>query len=340
MNLNEKTKLSNFTNPHKDLILEIEKFFLRSRKIMVVSHVDPDGDAVGTQLAFAAYLEDSGKEVYLVRDSEIPYKYLFLPGVEKIKPVAAIKSLSDIDTALVLECPTLERTGRAIEFIKDRVKIINIDHHQDAVSYGTVNWIDTKASSVGEMACGYFLQVGYGLTPAVAEHLYTAILTDTGRFRYSSTTSRTMTLAGYLIEAGADPRRICDQVYYNIEPSVMKLTGQVLNTMEFHREGRICLMYLTRDMLVQTGTKESDTEGLVDLTMFNLQVQVGGLLKEIAPSQTKLSLRARDDLNVAKIAGHFNGGGHFNAAGCIIPLPMDEARKEIVNILTEAVDAG
>jgi len=338
MNSREKTKKSNFASPHIKQIQKIEKLLQDSRQILVVSHIDPDGDAVGTQLAFAAYLEDLGKKVYLVRDSEIPGKYLFLPHVEDIKKVEDFPPGLEIDTALILECPTMERIGSATGFLNDRVKTVNIDHHQDSTPFATVNWIDTGASSVGEMAFEYFAVMGYDISAEVAELLYTAILTDTGRFRYVSTTPRTMTIAGLLLEAGADSRKICDHVYYNLDPAVMKLTGRILNTIEIIRDGKICLIHLTREMLEQTGARESDTEGLVDLTMFNMGVKVGCLLKEIDDSRTKLSLRARDNINVAEIAGRFNGGGHVNAAGCVIPLPLNEARLKIIDILTEAVD--
>ncbi|MBN1211478.1 MAG: bifunctional oligoribonuclease/PAP phosphatase NrnA [candidate division Zixibacteria bacterium] len=340
MNLREKTKKSNFASPHINQIRKIKKLLQDSRQILVVSHIDPDGDAVGTQLAFAAYLKDLGKKVYLIRDSEIPAKYLFLQHVDDIKKVEDFPSELDIDTALILECPTVERIGGATGFLNDRVKTINIDHHQDSTPFATVNWIDTGASSVGEMAFEYFAAVDYDISADVAEQLYTAILTDTGRFRYASTTPRTMTIAGLLLEAGADSRKICDYVYYNLDPAVMKLTGWVLNTIEMLNDGKICLIHLTNEMLTRAGARVSDTEGLVDLTMFNMGVQVGCLLKEIDESRTKLSLRARDNINVAEIAGRFNGGGHVSAAGCIIPLPLSEARQKIIGILTEVVNAG
>ena len=131
MNLREKTKKSNFTSPHINHIQKIEKLLQAGQQVLVVSHIDPDGDAVGTQLAFAAYLTHLGKKVYLARDSEIPGKYLFLPHVEDIKKVTGLPGDLEIDTALILECPTPERIGSAARFLNDRVKTVSIDHHQD-----------------------------------------------------------------------------------------------------------------------------------------------------------------------------------------------------------------
>jgi len=304
--------------------------------ILVVSHIDPDGDALGTQLAFGYYLKSLGKSVYMVRDSDIPDKYKFLPGVNEIVPADTLPGDVKIDTGLVLECPSLRRAGTAAERLTNGVRIVNVDHHQDSSEYGTVNWIDTKASSVGEMAYEFFQSVGFDIDADVATCLYTAILTDTGRFRFSSTTARTMTIAGDLIARGADPRAICDFVYYDMRPSSMILTGKVLNTLEYHHDGRVCLLTLTAAMLAEAGADESDSDGLVDFTLFTRGVNTGALLKEIDENTTKVSLRSCNGVNVAAIASKFGGGGHFNAAGCRIPLPLAEAREEILNLLREA----
>jgi len=338
MNLKEKTKKNLTKNKPDTKILEIEKLLLTGNRILLVSHVDPDGDAVGTLLAFAFYLKDIGKDYVLVRDSGIPHKYKFLPGIEQIKSFKEIDQAVSFDVALVLECPTLERAGRTADLISDNTAIINIDHHQDATEYGIVNWLDTRASSVGEMAFEYFEKVGFSLSPQIAEQLYTAILTDTGRFRYTSTTPRTMAVTGELIAAGANPRKICDEVYYNTPPDIMKLTAIVLNTIEFHLENKFCLLHMTREMLNRSGADGTATEGLVDFTMFNTRVAVGALLKEIDENKTKISLRSRDNINVAEIADRFNGGGHVNAAGCTIARSIPEVREILIKILTEVLD--
>ncbi len=308
----------------------------KATRILVVSHIDPDGDALGTQLAFGNYLKSLGKEVHLVRDSEIPDKYRFLPGVDNIVPANTLPKDVAIDTGLVLECPSLKRAGTAADFLTNGMLIVNIDHHQDSAEYGTVNWIDTKASSVGEMAYEYFQAVGFEIDADVATCLYTAILTDTGRFRFASTSSRTMTIAGELIAHGADPRVICDYVYFDMQPSTMILTGKVLNTVEYHHDGRVCILTLTAAMLTESGASESDSDGLVDFTLFTKGVTTGALLKEIDQNTTKVSLRSCNGVNVAEIASRFGGGGHFNAAGCRVPLPLKEAKEEILKLLREA----
>jgi len=319
-------------------IAKIRQFFENCSRILVASHIDPDGDAIGTQLAFASYLRSLGKEVYLAREIEIPSKYRFLAGADAINDVNSYDKDFSISAALILECPNIGRIGQTSRFLASDVKIVNIDHHQDNEVFGDINWIDIRASSVGEMAFEYFSQVDYRIQAETAEQLYTAILTDTGRFRYLSTTSRTMAIAGLLIEAGADPQKICDNVYYNLRPSAMKLMGKVLNSIEFFDEGSICLLTLTQDMLDQCRADQSESEGIVDFTLFTKGVLVGALLKEGNSGGTKVSLRSRNNINVAALAARYGGGGHPNASGCVIPFKLPRAKKELIKLLREARD--
>jgi phosphoesterase RecJ-like protein len=305
----------------------------KSRRVLVASHVDPDGDALGTQLAFAEFLNHLGKEVFTVRDNDIPFKYRFLHGIDSIPPVDAYRGEHLFDCAVILECPNLSRTGRVSELLNSNTKIISIDHHRDNELFADVNWINAGASSVAEMAVELFGRASFTIEPHVSEQLYTAIMTDTGRFRYRSTSSRTMEIAGKLIQHGADPQKICDMVYYNLQPSTMKLVGKVLNGIEFHHEGTICLLFLTREMLTLTGADESESDGMVDYTLFNAGVRAGALLKEISADKTKLSLRSKDGINVAAIAARFGGGGHYNASGCTVNMSLQKTRAELLKIL-------
>lgn len=332
----QKSKVvSNGTAPPIDAILELLK---EGRRVLVASHVDPDGDAIGTQLAFVAYLKQLGKEVAQAIAGEVPGKYRFLSGAVDIPSVKTLEGAGRFDTAVILECPNLERTGQVARLLNDGIRIINIDHHRDNDLFGAVNWINTEASSVGEMTFELFERAGFEITREVAEQLYTAIMTDTGRFRYRSTSPRTLEIAGKLIGAGADPQRITDEVYYNLQPSTMKLIGKVLNSIEFHHQGRVCLLMLTKEMLRQSEAADCESDGLVDYTLFNSGVISGALLKEIDRDHTKVSLRSKDGINVAEIAGRFGGGGHFNASGCTVDMSIEDARKHMVKILSEAID--
>lgn len=316
----------------------IQEILEGSDRVLIVTHMDPDGDALGTQLAFAAYLKHVGVEAQAVRDDVVPSKYRFLVGVEDVPGFDQLDPGATFDTVLFLECPTIERGGRVNEFLNDTVTIVNIDHHQDNDGFGSVNWVDNQKSSVGEMTFEYFTQVGFAISPVVAEYLFTAILTDTGRFRYSNTGPRTMEIAGRLIEAGANPQKICDHVYYNLPPSATKLIGRVLNGIEFCNNGAICLLTLTQQMLTDTSAERSETEGLVDYAMFSKGVKAGALLREVDEGLTKVSLRSKGSINVAQMAARHGGGGHINAAGCVLAMSLPEAKVEVLRMLKEGVN--
>jgi len=306
--------------------------------VLVASHEDPDGDAIGSQLALASYLRHLGKEVFLVCANVIPEKYLFLPGAKDIPHVESLGEGFAVDTAVVLDCPVLDRTGAAIRFLDDGVRIVNVDHHRGNTEFGEIAWVNSEASSVGEMVFEFFQQVGYPVSKEIAWQLYTAILTDTGRFRFSSTTLRTMEIAGLLIEAGADPHKICDMVYYAKPSSTMKLEGMVLGSVEFHDDDRICFLTLTREMLAQSGAHESEGEGLADFTLHGRNVRAGALLREINNGRTKVSLRSRDSIDVAALAAKLGGGGHDNASGCTMLMPLAQARQELLRLIREVVN--
>jgi len=301
-----------------EVISAVQKALLESSRILVVSHVDPDGDALGTQLAFVRYLKDMGKTVWAYEQSSIPGKYQFLFESAANDANAESLDLDGIDTLLALECPQLERLGDAARYLGNGTKVINIDHHPDNKLDADVSWLDQERSSVGEMAYEYFDHVGYPISPTVAEQLYTAILTDTGQFRFSSTSPRTMQIAGELIRCGANPTKIVDAVYCALTPGAMKLLGSVLNSIEYVDNDRVCILTMTREMLRSSGAEPADSEGLVDYTLRSRGSICGVLFKEIDKQTTKASLRSRDGINVSKIAAQFGGGGHFNAAGCTI----------------------
>jgi phosphoesterase RecJ-like protein len=315
------------------LIEEMRSRVEAARRVVVVTHIDPDGDAIGTQLAFGEYLKALGKEYVLVRDSDIPGKYGFLPGIDTIIPVASLNGDLSFDLVLVLECPSHLRMGTAARLVTDSAVIINVDHHPDSTVGGDVDWVDTGASSVGEMAYEYFHTIGFRITPDIATQLYTAILTDTGRFRFESTTPRTMNVAGELVAHGADPRTICDKVYFDLDPATMRLTGRVLNGISFYADGRICVLTLTRAMMEDVGAVEGSVEGLVDYSLLTKGVVIGVLVKEVSDDLTKLSLRSRGGVNVAEVAARMGGGGHPNAAGGRLVMGLEQARKKVIAVL-------
>ncbi|UCD94109.1 MAG: bifunctional oligoribonuclease/PAP phosphatase NrnA [Candidatus Zixiibacteriota bacterium] len=316
----------------------ISEYIRDAESILITGHVDPDGDLIGSQLALWRYISSLKKKVAVINEGRIPGKYDFLPCIDHYTEISEYKGDGKFDLAIVVECPSRGRCGRVASLIGRETRIINIDHHLDNEKYGEIVFHDGDASAVGEMLAEYFLSVEYKIDRDLATLLYVAILTDTGRFRFSSTTRRTMEIAGMLIELGAEPRRISDYIYYSFSEPSLRLVGRIFSGIEFFADGKICLISLDRETLKENQSESSDTEGMAEYTLFGRGVRVGGLLREIDSAQTKVSLRSRDSINVSTLAHKHGGGGHYNASGYIIALPMKEAREKLLEDLQEIVN--
>lgn len=322
---------------HPDLrdITAISDALRRHQRFIIVSHLDPDGDALGTQLACGSVLSHLGKSVAMVRDSAIPERYHFLPGISQIIEANQLPANAPCDCLIVLECPQKTRIGSAVRFLNVASEIINIDHHRGNELFGTINWIDIGASSVGEMFYAVCRHLDTPIDQQIATCLYTALLTDTGRFRYDSTSPNTFAVAGALVAAGANPRTICDQVYFQMPTSTLLLLGDMLTKQELLDNGKICVFMLTDEMYRRSGKLTGDTEGFVEYALYGKGVRAGVLLKEKSPDMTKASIRSNGSVNAAAVAARFGGGGHLNAAGCQLSMPIVQARDAIVEALRE-----
>ncbi|HXF48311.1 MAG TPA: bifunctional oligoribonuclease/PAP phosphatase NrnA [Verrucomicrobiae bacterium] len=318
----------------------VEKVLSQAKNILVTSHQDPDGDSVGSQMALIAYLVKKRKKVAAFNQGKMPSKYRFLDPKGVIQEAA--EPLPDFvpDAAFVVECPSLRRIGCVQKLLRPETVIVNIDHHPRNEKFGQVNWLDAKASAVGEMIYDFLTAARFKITPGVAEALYTAILTDTGRFRYSSTHPRTLEICAHLMKLGANPQKITEEVYYRISPSDLRLVARVLEGMELHLDNRICFLSIDNRILAETGARFEDTEGIVDYSLFLREVQVGALFKELTPGKTKVSLRSQNGIDISPIAKAFGGGGHPNASGCALSLPMAEAKRTVLEKVSELLQNG
>ncbi len=330
-------QIFNQANPPAE---ELKAIIDNAVNLLVVSHIDPDGDALGSQLAFAQYLKDCGKSVTLVRHGDIPEKYHFLPEVLDIPHFDTLPNNSTFDTVIALECPEFKRIGQASCWINDETTVVNIDHHRDNVLEAVYNWVNIKASSVGEMIFEYFEAINYVVELPVAICLYTAILTDTGRFRYNVTSQRTHEIAGELVAIGVVSQEVCDTIYFNNMPTTVSLLGKVLHDIEFYHNGKLCVLTLTKEMYEKAGAQSSESDGIVDYTLYSKGVEVGLLVKEFTDSKTKVSMRSRDAINVSAIANKFNGGGHYNASGCLIEKPLSESKALLIETFKEVFNDG
>ncbi len=318
----------------------VEKVLRKAKNILVTSHQDPDGDSLGSQMALIAYLQKKKKRILAVNQGKMPNKYRFLDPKGIIRE--AVLPLPDFvpEVAFVVECPSLRRIGSVQQLLRPETVIVNIDHHPKNEKFGQINWLDAKASAVGEMIYEFLLAARFKITRPVAEALYTAILTDTGRFRYSSTKPKTLEICARLMQLGANPQKITEEVYYRISPSDLRLVARVLEGMELHEGGQVCFLSIDDRILADTGARFEDTEGIVDYSLYLREVKVGVLFKELSFGKTKVSLRSQNGINISPIAKFFGGGGHPNASGCALPLPLPEAKRTVLEKISLLLQNG
>ncbi len=304
----------------------------RARRVLIVSHRSPDGDAVGSSLAAAEIAEALGVAAEIVHGDPAPVNLRFLPGIERIALADALPDGFEtrFDLALVLECPGLDRTG--FDGL-DRLPIVNLDHHLANDAYGEVNVVDPEAPAVGEMLLTMATAAGLTVTPAMATNLYAALVTDTGDFRYSNATPRAFAAAGQLVAAGAEPARIADALWDHQPARVVRLTAAVLATLELAFDGALALLHCDTDMLGAAGAGPEDTENLINHVRSIEGVEVAVLLKAFVPGRVRVSLRSRRDVDVQRVAARFGGGGHRNAAGCTLDGDLAGARSALLEAL-------
>jgi bifunctional oligoribonuclease and PAP phosphatase NrnA len=301
---------------------------------LITSHVRLDGDAVGSELALYHLLRNLGKEVLVYNEDETPGNYRFLPGVEVI--VHALGAVDHFDAAFVLDCSEISRVGDAASRILEIKTIVSIDHHISNTGNFGLSFTDPGASSVGELLYRLIEKMDVPMTREIAVNLYTAIVTDTGSFRYSNTGEDTFRIAGKLVKIGADPYGIAEKIYENNPKEKIRLLVKVLGTLEFAWDGRISTLWVTRQMLKDARALPEYTENFVDLARSIEGVEVAAFFTEMEKNLYKVSLRSKGRINVAKVAGRFGGGGHFSAAACKIEGDLDGVRNRIV----QAVMAG
>ena len=321
----------------QDIIARI----LSSRRVLVTGHRSPDGDSIGSQLALGGLLAARGIDHLIVNEGAIPGKYRFLPGIDRILEPRQVSTVAGgFDTTAVIECSNLDRIGAVRPLIDEACIIINIDHHQDNVPFGHLNLKDVGASAAGEMLYDLCREGDLSVTADMAVNLYTAILTDTGRFHYSNTTPHCLRVAADLVELGADPTRITNEVYYRQPRDVVRLQGVVSANMQYLLDGRLCLMTLDRRLLAENCVGEGDTEGMINATLAARGVEVGVLFTEVSDSVTKVSFRSQAGVDVAAVAAHYGGGGHVSASGCMVPLPLEKAKNAVVAYLEDKLNGS
>ena len=326
---------------HPDLS-RLTKLIDNARAIIVTSHQDADGDSVGAQLAMLQFLRQRGKVAVAMQSGKTPSNLTFLPAAAEILDIdnGAVAPPPGVDLLIALECPNPSRMGVVWKFVSPGVIVVNIDHHADNTGYGDFVWVDPIASSVAELVWRYFGAIDYAIPRDVATCLYAAILTDTGRFRYSGVSDETFRAAGDLVARGVEPQTVCDNIYFRRSPAALKLMGYALSHMSFLAGGRACVIAIPYQAIQSLNAEKGDTEGVVETTLQSATADIGALIREETEGVVKVSLRSRGPWDVAKVAAEFGGGGHRNAAGLTLTRPFGEALAIITNRITALVENG
>lgn len=303
-------------------------------RILISAHRDPDGDSLGCQLAFYEYCtRQLGLKADVVNQGTLASKYRFLdPDRVVVRPAKRLASRR-WDCAVVFECSAVNRIGSVESLLPDGIPIINVDHHRNNTRYGVINVVDAEAAACGEMVFDMLRHWKATITPGMANLLVAAIMTDTGRFCHPCTNARTLEVTAKLMHLGADLNHLADKIYQSYSPAQFRLVHHVLGKAELRAGGKICFLSLSIADRKRFGVPMHDLEGLVDFTLSLETVRLGALLKELGPRKTKASLRSNNAVDVSQLAQHFGGGGHRNAAGCIIDLPLHKVGDELVRVV-------
>lgn len=315
------------------MLSQVVELIEKKKAFAITTHVKPDGDGLGSSLGLCWLLKSLGKSADVIVRGEVPPAYHKLPGVDLIRDVEHLNG--SYDAVFLIECSDLERPG--IRGLNEAFTV-NIDHHSTGDQFGTINWIDPTASAVGEMIYNLCKAIGGRITKEIADCVYMALVTDTGSFHYSNTTDRTLKVASELIKAGAKPAEISGAVYNNYPWSRIELMRRVLDTVKRDETGKIAYMRQTLAMRQESDAIDGDNNGFVNIPLSARDVEAVIYMREIGPDSYRVSLRSKGDLNVAKIAERFGGGGHRNAAGLQIDGNWDAKEAELVDVLLQEID--
>jgi phosphoesterase RecJ-like protein len=306
---------------------------LRQQKhFLLASHVNPEGDAVGSLIAMQSLLERLGKKTTIACEDAFPERLYCLPGRHRWSRYDEIKEKKPrFDALLVTDCPTLERIGKTKSLLNPETVIFNIDHHISNVGFGHYNYVKPEASASGEVVYEIFKHLKVKPSRDEATALYVAVSTDTGSFKYSNTSVRTHRMAAELLQTGIDIDRINEELYATYSLNKINLYSRLLGKVETAFGGRVAWVGMNRKDLQASGATYEDTEGFIDFLKYLREVKVAFFLSEMENGrEVKVSFRSKDEYDVNQIASAFGGGGHKKASGCTLNLTLSEAVARIL----------
>ena len=308
---------------------EIAGAINQANRIAILSHVRPDCDAIGSQLALALSLQQQGKEVSAWNEDGLPESFRFLKKSDLIHRPPNVPE--EFDLAIALDTASQQRLGVTLHAIRRADLWINIDHHASNPGYGDLVYIDTGAPATGQIVYEFLRTENLPLIPAAADALYAAISTDTGSFRYANVTARTFEIAAELLKSGIDAAAIANQLYESYPKRRVQLLGEILPQAMFDFDDKVASLTLTNETKQRLGIQPDDIDGLIDCVRSVDTVVVALFFEELPEGRIRLSMRSKDNrLDVNKICTEFGGGGHPRAAGARIRGNMEEVRSKVL----------
>jgi phosphoesterase RecJ-like protein len=316
------------------MIERILEAIAANRTFLVTTHENPDGDAVGSSLALASYLRRIGKEVTIHFCDPVPDLYTFLPLADQVTQTLPEQ---DFDLCFVLDVGEFKRAGKVITGCRRIGAFVNIDHHLDCDPFGALNLIDPTACATGALIYRILAAAGWEMDHDTALCLYTAVITDTGSFRYSNANPEAFTIAADLVARGVNTWFVAERLYESQPRQRLELLALVLATLSISPRGDFAGVTVTLAMYETTGTNAEYTDGFVNYPRSIRGVEVAVLFREIKAGLFKVGFRSKGKVDVSALAAAFGGGGHHNAAGCVVPGDIEEVRATIFSHLEQAL---
>lgn len=315
---------------------EAVRFIQENDRFLVISHVQPDGDAIGSTCAIGHLLQSMGKHFSLVNNGSVPPKFNVVPMSEDIVNYSVDGLIESYQAVITVDAADYERIGELSKVILEETALLNIDHHPTNDGYGNVTLIRDDAASTTEIIFEFVKELGIELSVPLATCLYTGLMTDTGGFRYSNTTPNVMRIASLLLESGVQGHLLAERLLETMSLPSVEVLRSALNTLQFSDNRKVAWVTVSQNEIRRIGAASDDLDGIVNLPRNIEGVEVGIQFKEIDESSVKVSFRSKD-LDVAAIAQQFHGGGHVKAAGCTVQGTLGQVTEVVLHKVLEAL---
>lgn len=323
---------------NKERFLEFPEVVLKPtfEKIAILPHIFPDGDTLGSAIGMVEWLKHHQKKGYIVLEDDIPSNLCFMfEGIEQPLSVGEASNMA-WDLVIVVDCGETKLFGDRLTLLENAKMTVAVDHHKTHVPYAAWSLVDEHFSSTGEMVAQLFLLNGVPFSRVAGQALYTAIVTDTGSFRYSNTTPSTFEVSSHLVKTSFDFNRLNVELFQNKAMEKVQLLNHIFATLELYFDNRLAVVALTETMMDTLKYQEYDTDGVVEFVRDIKGIEVVVFIRYIGDGDHKVSMRSKHHIDVSAVAKQFSGGGHTKAAGFKTSTPLDQFKHQLISIFKEA----